>query len=117
MSLTVPQREKLFMRQGFTTRGIYIKGGFLALLDQAGGEPYEWGGAWTVTDAAWLPIRREPQFRASSRPPGMPHCTPKGYDRCHRGGFGPRTRHALIRNFLTYNRTEQEWRPQFALSP
>jgi len=44
VSLTVHQRQKLFMRQTFTTPGIYIKSGFLALLDQASGEPYAWGG-------------------------------------------------------------------------
>ncbi len=42
------------------------------------------------------------------------HYEPR-YNRCHCLGFGPRTKHALIRNFLTYNRTETELRPQFAL--
>jgi hypothetical protein len=41
--LTVHQREKLFVRQTFTTPGIYVKSGFLALLSQARGEPYQWG--------------------------------------------------------------------------
>jgi hypothetical protein len=44
VSLTAHQREELFMRQTFTTPGIYIKSGFLALLDQASSEPYAWGG-------------------------------------------------------------------------
>jgi hypothetical protein len=74
VSLTVHQREKLFMRQTFTTPGIYIKSGFLALLDQASGKPMRGEAAWTVTDAARLPIMREPQFRTPSRPPGMLHC-------------------------------------------
>ena len=44
VSLTGHQREKLLMRQTFTTPGIYKKSGFLPLLDQASGEPYAWGG-------------------------------------------------------------------------
>ena len=34
------------------------------------------------------------------------------YDLCHCSGFWPRTRHAIARNFVTYNRTEREIRPQ-----
>ena len=34
------------------------------------------------------------------------------YDRCRCSGFWPRTRHAIIRNFVTYDRTEKSLRPQ-----
>ncbi len=34
------------------------------------------------------------------------------YDLCRCTGFWPRARHALVRNFLTYNRTESERRPE-----
>jgi hypothetical protein len=34
------------------------------------------------------------------------------YDRCRCQGFWPRTRHAIIRNFVTYNRTEKSLRRQ-----
>jgi len=34
------------------------------------------------------------------------------YDRCRCQGFWPRTRHAIIRNFVTYDRTEKSLRPQ-----
>ena len=37
------------------------------------------------------------------------------YDRCGCSGFALRTRHAILRNFLTYNRSERELRPQWAL--
>ena len=37
------------------------------------------------------------------------------YDRCKCNGFWPRTRHALIRNFVTYDRTEQHLRPQLGM--
>ena len=34
------------------------------------------------------------------------------YDFCRCNGFWPRTRHAISRNFVAYNRTEWELRPQ-----
>jgi hypothetical protein len=34
------------------------------------------------------------------------------YDRCRCQGFWPRTRHAVTRNFVTYDRTEKSLRPQ-----
>lgn len=114
--LTAYQRYRLFMRQTFTTPGIYIKSDFLGLLDQARGQPYEWGGGMegygrrvgseyartaiqnVFSTAGNFALRYEPR-----------------YDRCHCIGLGPRTKHALVRNFLTYNHSETEFRPQFAL--
>lgn len=116
LPLNAHRRYKLFMRQTFTTPGIYIKSDFLGLLDQARGQPYEWGGGMegyghrvgseyartaiqnVFSTAANFALRYEPR-----------------YDRCHCVGVGPRTKHALIRNFLTYNGTETDFRPQFAL--
>jgi hypothetical protein len=37
------------------------------------------------------------------------------YDLCRCTGFWPRTRHAIVRNFVTYNRTERELRPTVPL--
>ena len=37
VSLTGHQREKLFVRQTFTTPGIYVRSSFLSLIDQASG--------------------------------------------------------------------------------
>ena len=37
------------------------------------------------------------------------------YDFCRCSGFWPRTRHAISRNFVAYNRTERELRPQVPL--
>ena len=34
------------------------------------------------------------------------------YDRCKCDGFWPRARHAVIRNFVTYDGTEKHLRPQ-----
>jgi hypothetical protein len=114
--LTQHQRRRLFVRQTFTTPGIYVKTTFLASISQAEGSPYEWGGGLdgygrrlassygqsliqnvfsTIGNAA---LQYEPR-----------------YDRCRCSGIKPRTKHALIRAFLTYDDTEQELRPQLAL--
>ena len=37
------------------------------------------------------------------------------YNRCRWTGFWPRARHALIRNFVTYDRAEQHLRPQLGM--
>jgi hypothetical protein len=37
------------------------------------------------------------------------------YEQCQCSGFWPRTRHAIVRNFYTYNYTERERRPQLGL--
>ena len=37
------------------------------------------------------------------------------YDRCRCSGLWPRTRHAILRNFATYNKSEEQLRPQFGL--
>ena len=34
------------------------------------------------------------------------------YDRCKCDGFWPRARHAIVRNFVTYDRSEKHLRPQ-----
>jgi hypothetical protein len=34
------------------------------------------------------------------------------YDRCKCDGFCPRTRHAIVRNFVTYDGSEKHLRPQ-----
>jgi hypothetical protein len=44
LSLTGHQRAHLFVLQTFITPGIYVKTAFLALVNQASGTPYEWGG-------------------------------------------------------------------------
>ena len=115
-SLNGYQRERLFVRQSFTTPGIYLKSGFLALLSQAQGEPYSWGGGMPGYGRRFASIytRTAIQNVFSTAGNAALRYEPR-YDRCHCVGLGPRTRHALLRNFLTYNHTEEELRPQFAL--
>jgi len=114
--LTGRQRQKLFRRQTFTTPGIYLKSGLLALIDQAKSTPYEWGGGFDGYGRRLISNygRSAIQNVFSTAGNAALQYEPR-YDRCHCEGFGARSKHALLRNFLTYNRTEREWRPQVAL--
>jgi len=116
VSLTGHQRAHLSVLQTFTTPGIYVKTTFLALMNQAAGTPYEWGGGVEGFGrrAASSYARSSIQNVFSTVGNAALQYEPR-YDRCRCAGFGPRTRHALMRNFVTYNKTEKELRPQFAL--
>jgi len=116
LSLTGHQRAHLFVLQTFTTPGIYVKTAFLALVNQASGTPYEWGGGVEGFGrrAASIYARSSMQNVFSTAGNAVLQYEPR-YDRCRCTGFGPRTKHALMRNFITYNKTEKELRPQFAL--
>lgn len=112
-SLDVHARFKLYIRQTYTTPGIYIKTTLFAVHDQITDRQPEWG-----PDFAGFVKRladRQAQFiiqnSATSLGNGLLRWEPR-YDRCHCRGFWPRTRHAVIRNFVTYDRTEKSLRPQ-----
>lgn len=116
LPMTPDNRRRLFERQSYTTPGIYLKSGFLGLLDQAKGDPAEWGGG--MQGYGQRVASRYGQILVqnslSSVGNALLQYDPR-YDRCRCSGLWPRTRHAFLRNFVTYNRTEQELRPQFAL--
>jgi hypothetical protein len=109
------QRFQLFLRQSFTTPGVYVKTALFSLSDQAQNDPPEWGdgfGGYAKRTAS-----RYGQFvtqnALSATGNALLGYEPR-YDRCRCNGFWPRTRHAVLRNFMTYNRTETQLRPQFA---
>ena len=116
VSLTRHQREKLFVRQTFTTPGIYVRSSFLALMDQASGTPYQWGGGFEGYGRreASIYARSSIQNVFSTLGNAALQYEPR-YDRCRCVGLGPRTKHALLRNLMTYDKTEEALRPQFAL--
>jgi hypothetical protein len=115
-TMTVPDRFRLYVAQTFTTTGIYVKTAFLSITDQATNTPSEWGdggsgfGKRVASNHATSMIQNS--FSAVGN--GLLRYEPR-YDICKCSGTWPRVRHALIRNFLTYNRTEREWRPQIPL--
>jgi hypothetical protein len=116
VTLTAEQRKKLYLQQTWLTPGAYLKEMFEAGIDQARGVPYQWGGG--VGGYAERFASREGQFLASNSLTALGDAKlgyePR-YDQCRCRGFWPRMRHAMVRNFLTYDRSEQEMRPQWGL--
>jgi hypothetical protein len=116
VTLTGEQRKRLYLQQTVLTPGAYLKRMFDAGIDQARGVPYQWDDGWAGYTERWA--SREGQFIAASSLEALGDAKlgyePR-YDQCRCRGFWPRTRHAIVRNFLTYDRSEQEMRPQWAL--
>ncbi len=110
--LTGKQRFKLYIRQTYTTPGIYIKTGFFAVHDQITGSPPAWGddfsgfakrvGSNQATNVIQNSFTSLGQAAVGWEP---------RYDRCRCSGAWPRFRHAFTRNFVTYARNEQSIRP------
>jgi hypothetical protein len=114
--LNNPERRQVYVRQTYLTGASYLKRLFAAGVDQARGAPSQWGGGLggygrrfgsrygqfiiqnTLTSAGDAVLGYEPR-----------------YDLCRCQGFWPRTRHAMWRNFVTYNYTETEEKAQIPL--
>jgi len=114
--LTTEQRREIYLKQTLTTPGAYMKRMLAAGFDQARGVPYQWDDGWTGYTERFA--SREGQFIASNSLAALGNAMLKyepRYDRCRCRGFWPRTAHAIMRNFLTYNESEVELRPQWAL--
>lgn len=107
------QRFKLYIRQTFTTPGIYIKTTLFATHDQLTDRNPEWGGGFSgfVKRFGDRQVQFIIQNSVTSLGNGLFGWEPR-YDRCRCDRFWPRTRHAVIRNFATYNRSENSSRPQ-----
>jgi hypothetical protein len=113
LSLNYHARFKLYIRQTYTTPGIYLKTGLFALHDQISGHNPEWGS--TLAGFGKRVADRQAQFiiqnSVTSLGNGLVRWEPR-YDRCKCTGFWPRTRHAVVRNFVTYDQSEKSFRPQ-----
>ena len=112
-SLSTDRRFQLYLRQTYTTWGIYIKTTLFAVRDQSHNTYPEWGQSFSGFAKRWG--TRQGQFivqnSVSSFGNGLLGWEPR-YDRCRCSGLWPRTRHAIVRNFVTYDRTEKSLRPQ-----
>jgi hypothetical protein len=114
--LTRDQRVDYYLRQTFTTPEAYMKRMFAALVDQARGVPYQWDDGWAGYGERFA--SREGQFFTSNSLSALGNAElgyEVRYDKCKCADFRHRVRHAIMRNFLTYDRTEQNLRPQFGL--
>jgi len=111
--LTNEQRADVYVRQTFLTAGSYLARAFSAGIDQARGEPYLWGGGMSGYGKRYAARYGEFVIRSSLTAAGDAALgyEPR-YDLCRCSGFWPRTRHAISRNFVAYNRAHRELRPQ-----
>jgi hypothetical protein len=114
--MSVDQRREIYLQQTLTTPGAYMKRMFAAGIDQARGVPSQWDDGWDGYVERFA--SREGQFIAANSLAALGNAKLKyepRYDQCRCSGFWARTRHAIVRNFLTYNQSEEELRPQWAL--
>lgn len=114
--LNNPERREVYVRQTYLTGASYLKRLFAAGVDQARGVPSQWGGG--VGGYGQRFASRYGQFiiqnTLTSAGDAVLGYEPR-YDLCRCQGFWPRTRHAMWRNFVTYNSTESEKKPQIPL--
>jgi hypothetical protein len=116
VALTSQQRRDLYLQQTLTTPSAYFKRMFAAAIDQARDVPSQWPEGWN--GYAERVASREGQFITANSLAALGNFALKyepRYDQCHCRGLWPRTRHAVLRNFLTYDESEQHLRPQWAL--
>jgi hypothetical protein len=114
--LTDHQRQRIYLQQTLTTPSAYFKRMFVAGMDQLRDSPAQWGEGWGAYGERFA--SREGQFISANSVAALGNWVLKyepRYDQCRCSGFKSRTRHAILRNFLTYNQTESELRPQWAL--
>jgi hypothetical protein len=112
--LTSKERRQIYLQQTLTRPSDYFKRMFAAGIDQARGVP-QWQGGWGGYGERFA--SREGQFISANTLAYLGNAAmnyePR-YDRCNCSTFWPRTRHAIMRNFLTYN-SSGKLRPQWAL--
>jgi hypothetical protein len=116
ITLTATERRQIYLQQTLTTPGAYMKRMFQAGIDQARGTPSQWDdglGGYAERFAS-----REGQFITANTLAALGNAKlgyEVRYDKCKCSGLWPRTRHAFIRNLVTYDRSEQHLHPQWAL--
>ncbi len=112
--LTGHGRFKLYLRQTYTTPGIYVKTGLFAIHDQAKETEPEWGDGFSgfAKRAGSLHAGNVIQNSLTSLGNAAVGFEPR-YDRCRCEGGWPRIRHAVVRNFITYGGADDKAiRPQ-----
>lgn len=116
VALTAEQRRDLYLQQTLTTPSAYFKRMFAAGVDQMRDAPSQWPEGWGGYGERFA--SREGQFITANSLAALGNAKLKyepRYDQCRCRGLWPRTRHAILRNFLTYDESEEHLRPQWAL--
>lgn len=110
--LTNKQREEVYWRQTFGTPGPYVVRLFSAGVDQARDYPSQWGGG--IGAYGERLASRYGRFIVANTVSALGNAAvgyePR-YDLCRCHSFGARVRHAVVRDFVTYDRTEHHLRP------
>ena len=112
--LTGEERFKLYLRQTYTTPGIYVKTGLFAIHDQVKETEPDWGDGASGFGKRIGSLQAGNIIQNSLTALGNAAVgfEPR-YDRCHCEGAWPRIRHAAVRNFITYGgAADREIRPQ-----
>jgi len=115
-ALTGKERKEIYLRQTLTTPGAYLKRMFGAGIDQARGVPTQWDDGWGGYAERFA--SREGQFITANTLAALGNAKlgyEVRYDKCKCDGLWARTRHAFIRNLVTYDRSEAHLHPQWAL--
>jgi hypothetical protein len=113
---TREEREVIYLRETLITPEAYLKRMFAAGVDQVRGVPYQWDDGWAGYAERFA--SREGQFIAANSLAALGNAElgyEVRYDQCKCSGLWRRTRHAFVRNLVTYDRSEEHLRPQFAL--
>ena len=115
-TLSNRQRTDIYFRQTFLTAGSYVARAFSAGIDQARGEPHEWGGGFAGYGRRYAARYGEFVVQNSVLSGGnaLLGLEPR-YDFCRCEGFWSRARHAVSRNFVAYDRSERRLRPQIPM--
>ncbi len=114
--LTLKERQEVYVRQTFLTAGAYVERLFTAGVDQARGVPSQWGGGMAAYGKRFG--TRYGEFVIANTFHSIGNAAlgyETRYDLCRCQRFWPRTRHAIVRNFVTYNQTEVQRRPALPL--
>jgi hypothetical protein len=112
--LTGDERFKLYLRQTYTTPGIYVKTAFFAIHDQVKETEPDWGDGASGFAKRLGSIQAGNIIQNSLTALGNAAVgfEPR-YDRCRCEGAWPRIRHAVVRNFITYGGADDKAiRPQ-----
>jgi hypothetical protein len=101
--LTGDERFKLYLRQTYTTPGIYVKTALFSIHDQVNETEQDWGDGASGFGKRLgsLQSRNIIQNSLTSLGNAAVGFEPR-YDRSRCDGAWPRIRHAVVRNFITY---------------
>jgi hypothetical protein len=112
--LTGDERFKLYLRQTYTTPGIYVKTALFSIHDQVNETEPDWGDGASGFGKRLGSLHAGNIIQNSLTSLGNAAVgfEPR-YDRCRCDGTWPRIRHAVVRNYITYGGTDDKGiRPQ-----